>query len=171
MQTARVADIDKPRSTCDNMNPLIQLRFGENRSTTIWEITFDNVGGECNAEAAELSQPLVVSADKSKVGGASFAGALIHGTQPGGLILLGDALWHRSQIFRVDPSIAVVLGQQDTVLPIILNGGGMDRLCGIDVGANDRWRLEEATFGIYPINPRQQHKTRRYFHLAGIKAK
>lgn len=79
----------------------------------------------------------MVGAENSKVRSASFAGTFRHGTQPGGLILLSDALWHRSQIFRVDPAIVIVSGGQGTALIIRINGGGMERLCSTNVGVKD----------------------------------
>ncbi len=79
----------------------------------------------------------MVGAKNSKVPGALFASTFRHGTQPGGLVLLSDALWHRSQIFRVDPAIAIVFGVQRTALPIGINGGGMERFCSTNVGVKD----------------------------------
>ena len=79
----------------------------------------------------------MVGADNSKVRGASFAGTFRHGTQPGRLILLSDALWHRSQIFRVDPAIVIVLRGQGTALTIRVNGGGIERFCSTNVGVKD----------------------------------
>ena len=57
-----------------------------------------------------------------------------HGTQPGRGILLSDALWHRSQILRVDLAIVIVLGGQGTALPIRSNGGGMERFYSTNIG-------------------------------------
>jgi hypothetical protein len=48
------------------------------------------------------------------------------------MILLGYALWHGSQIFRVDPAVVVAVRGQGTVLPIIIivnNGGDIGRSC------------------------------------------
>ena len=79
----------------------------------------------------------MLGADNSKVPGASFAGTFCHDTQPDGLNLLSNALWHRSQIFRVDPTIAIVLGGQSTVLPIRMNGGGMERFCNTNISVQN----------------------------------
>jgi hypothetical protein len=79
----------------------------------------------------------MMSAKDSKVRGALFAGTFRHGTQPGGLILLSDALWHRSQVFRIDPATVIVLGGQGTATPIRINGGGMEHFCRTHVGVKD----------------------------------
>jgi hypothetical protein len=103
----------------------------------VWEITFDNIGGKSSAETTELSQPLVVGADDSKMRGASFAGTFGHGTQPDRLILLSDALWHRSQVFRINPTIAIILGGQDKALPVGIDAGGIEHLCSSYVSVKD----------------------------------
>jgi hypothetical protein len=79
----------------------------------------------------------MVGADSYKFPGASFAGTFRHGTQPGGLILLSDALWHRSQILGVDPAVVSVLGGQNRILPTGINGGGMERFRSPTVGVKD----------------------------------
>jgi hypothetical protein len=84
----------------------------------------------------------VVGADDSKMRGASFAGTFRHGTQPDGLILLSDALWHRSQVFRIDPAIVIVLGGQDTSLPIRIDAGGIERFCSSHVSVKDTEVIE-----------------------------
>ena len=56
---------------------------------------------------------LVCAPDKPV--GASMASTFRHGIQPGGLVLLSDALGHRSQIFRVDPAIIILKGVQGPV--------------------------------------------------------
>ena len=136
----------------------------------------DNIRGKSNVETAELSQPLVVGAEPCKVPCASFTSTFGHGTQPSGLILLSDALWHRSQIFRVDPATVIVEGGQGTVLPIRINvllirinGDSMERFCSTNVGVKDNGIIGEgSTSHSHPINPGyQQHKTcNGYFHLA-----
>ena len=144
------------------------MRFGEYRSTTVWDITSDNSWGKFDAETAELSQPLMAGTDNSKVRGASFAGTFRHGTQPGGLILLSDTLWHRSQVFRVDPAIVIPLGSQSTTIPSIIHSSCSEPFCRINVGSkiNEYWEGNTSRSNRVNSN-RQQHKARaECFHLA-----
>lgn len=68
----------------------------------------------------------MVSANDSKVSGALSAGAFSHGTEPSGLILLSNTLWHGSQIFRINPTIAVVKGRYGVVF-VMVNLSRMER--------------------------------------------
>lgn len=88
----------------------------------------------------------MVSAENSKVPGASFASAFRHGTQPGGLVLLSDALWHRNQIFRIGPATVIVLGDQSRGLPIRDNGGGIERSCSTMLVSKMMELMGESTF-------------------------
>lgn len=50
----------------------------------------------------------MVGADYAEVPGALVACATRQGFQPGPVILLSNALWHRWEIFRIDPTTAIV---------------------------------------------------------------
>jgi hypothetical protein len=89
------------------MDPSIQLRFREHRSATVGEIRSDNIRGKPGAQTTKLGFPLVMGTDYPKVSGALFVGTLCNGTQPGGVILLSDALGHRRQIFGVNPATTI----------------------------------------------------------------
>jgi hypothetical protein len=72
----------------------------------------------------------VTSADEwPEVPRALFVGATSQSRQPGRLILLGNALWHRRQIFGVDPAITILLWRQDVVVDIGDYTSRVGRLC------------------------------------------
>jgi hypothetical protein len=98
------------------MCPLEKLRLGEHRSVAVWKICLDNISGKLGAETAKLGEPLMAGAEDTEVAGALFVGTLGHGTQPDGRILLGDALGHGSQIFGIDPAIAVLQRFQKAIV-------------------------------------------------------
>jgi hypothetical protein len=50
---------------------------------------------------------------------------------------LSDALWHRSQVFGIDPAVVIVLGGQDVAFPIRINARGMERFCDSHVSVKD----------------------------------
>jgi len=79
----------------------------------------------------------VVDVKNSKVPGVLFASIFRYSTQPSGLVLLSDALWYRSQIFRVDLAIAIVFGVQYTALSIGINSSGIERFCSTNIGVKD----------------------------------
>jgi hypothetical protein len=78
-----------------------------------------------------------MSANSPKVPGALFAGACCHGIQPSIWILLSNALWHRSQIFGVDPSAAVLFRHQDRI-DIATDDTGVGRFCSCYVSGNSQ---------------------------------
>jgi len=91
------------------MDPPIQLCFGKYRSVTILNVVCDESGGEFGIEAAQLSEPLVMSADNTEVARALLSGAFRHGAQPGRCILLENALWDGRKVFGIDPAITIFL--------------------------------------------------------------
>lgn len=121
-----VADIDEPRSTGDIENPLAQLCFCEHRSTAVWNIGADEVGRKLSPETAKLCEVLLVGTDDAEMSSAVLPGTCSHFSQLGGLILLGDALWHGRQIFGVDPVTLRVLGKKIEVF-LIFTGMTRDR--------------------------------------------
>ena len=50
---------------------------------------------------------------ENEVVGASMSSAFGHSTQPAGLVLLGDALWHRRKVLGVHPSSMIFLNCRD----------------------------------------------------------
>ena len=78
----------------------------------------------------------MVGANNPKVPGASFAGAFRHGIQPDGLVLLSDALWHRRQVFRIDPAIVVACRVQDVAILSGINAGGVERFYSFMLASN-----------------------------------
>ena len=84
----------------------------------------------------------MVGTDNSKVLSASFAGASRHGTQPCGLILLINTLWHGWQVFGMDPAVAIVLRDQDTALLTNIKTSGMERFCSSRVSVKDTEGIE-----------------------------
>jgi len=68
-----------------------------------------------------------------------MAGTFGHSTQPGGLVLLSDALWHRGQVFWIYPTITIDLGSKGIVLPAInINTGRVERSCCSKVSIKGR---------------------------------
>lgn len=131
LKPACVTDIDQPRSTRGSKNPSEQLRLREHRATAEWKIRTDNLRRKCGAEAIELCEPLVMGANDSEVSGALSAGASSHGAEPSGLVLLSNTVWHGSQIFRINPAIAVVKGCYSVLLVMMISLSGTERFCSI----------------------------------------
>lgn len=97
-----------------------------------------------------------MGADDSEVTGASFAGAFRHGIQPGGWVLLCDALWHGRKVFRIDPAIAVVLWGRG-IPAYRIKASRIEHSCSSCVNAEDNkaiWRelLFAATIKAQAVN-------------------
>lgn len=51
----------------------------------------------------------MMGANEAEMGSAPFGSTFRHSIEPGGLVLLRYALWHGLEIFRIYPTIKVVL--------------------------------------------------------------
>jgi hypothetical protein len=98
----------QPSPTGDLLYPFGQLCFGQYRPTAKRDVTLDGGRGEFVTETAEFSEPLIVRAENEVIS-ASMSGTSGHSTQPGSLVLLGNALWHRSKVLWVHPSFIILL--------------------------------------------------------------
>lgn len=99
----------------------------------------------------------MVGADDSEVRCTPLVSTFRHGAQPSGLILLGYALWHRDQVFRINPAVEVILDGRGIAL-IEIFAGIVEQFYRSSVGFDDSEDGSERTFCKYPRESSDQQR-------------